>query len=541
MNTMKTMAMIGVLLAAITSSAARADVYVSQVPPDGSAPSILVFASDAIGDAAPIRVISGPSTLMVAPYAITADPVNKELYVSDFFGEAVRVYPLDADGDVAPLRNLINGPNSHLVWPRQLVVDTVNDEIIVPSFNIFDPPPAPASSIRVYPRTADGDVAPLRSIFGDNTMLDNPLSLVLDAAHDELITNSYSAGGQFVPGILTFSRADSGDTIPLRTLAGPATTILNYTNWLAHDPVNDEIYVDAVYSNEFFANLGYAVFPRTASGDVAPIRTVSGISTGLSQIAGIAFDPESERVIVSNCDDDGGDICSLNVFDSSASGNVPPIVSIAGPNTQLGAPGGIAIDGIGGFNANGAQVYKVEDDFDAAVGNPASLALEDFEAGATEAGDVVICDEPVGDLSNDDCFTPGQLISGFEVASSSGAGVAAIGSGFFGNPSTAVGAVFIGDSTIVNLTRASTTVAMDVFLYNGSDTDWITVAVYGEDGRSLGYSSVRPSAGDTKTFVGIIAPAAIARVELKPTNGGAFIDNLRFNSGDGIFSDGFDG
>src|SRR5690606_15305272 len=127
-----------------------------------------------------------------------------ELYVSDFFGEAVCVYPLDADGDVAPLRNLTNGPNSHLVWPRQLVVDTVNDEIIVPSFNIFDPPPAPASSIRVYPRTADGDVAPLRSIFGDNTMLDNPLSLVLDAAHDELITNSYSAGGQFVPGILTF-------------------------------------------------------------------------------------------------------------------------------------------------------------------------------------------------------------------------------------------------------------------------------------------------------------------------------------------------
>src|SRR5690606_37448224 len=106
MNTMKTMAMIGVLLAAITSSAARADVYVSQVPPDGSAPSILVFASDAIGDAAPIRVISGPSTLMVAPFAITADPVNNELYVSDFYGEAVRVYPLDADGDVAPLRNL---------------------------------------------------------------------------------------------------------------------------------------------------------------------------------------------------------------------------------------------------------------------------------------------------------------------------------------------------------------------------------------------------------------------------------------------------
>jgi hypothetical protein len=541
MNTMKTIAMIGVLPAAIMSSAARADVYVSQVPPDGSAPSILVFASDARGDTAPIRVISGPNTLMVAPFAITVDPVNNELYVSDFFGEAVRVYPLDADGDVAPLRNLTNGPNSHLVWPRQLVVDTVNDEIIVPSFNIFDPPPAPASSIRVYPRTADGDIAPLRSIFGDNTMLDNPLSLTLDSTHDELLTNSYSAGGPGAPGVLAFSRVDTGDAIPLRTLSGPATTILNYTNWLAHDPVNDEIYVDAVFSNEFFANLGYAVFPRTASGDVAPARTVSGVEAGLSEIAGIVYDPVNDRVIVSNCDDDGGDICSLNVFAGSASGNVPPELSIAGPSTQLGAPGGIAIDGTGGFSEIGAQVYKVADDFDAAIADPGSLALEDFEGGATEAGDVVICDEPVGELSNDDCFSPGQLMSGFGVSSSSGAGVAAVGGGFFGNPSTAVGAVFIGDSTIVELDRASTTVAMDVFLYNGSDADSITIAIYGTDGRSLGYSSVRPLAESTQTFVGVIAPAAIGRIELKATNGGAFIDNLRFDSGDGIFSDDFDG
>ena len=90
---------------------AHADVYVSQVPQDGSAPSILVFASNAVGDAAPIRVIAGPSTGLVAPFAITVDAVNNELYVSDFFGSAVHVYPLDADGDVAP-RRVVNGSNN---------------------------------------------------------------------------------------------------------------------------------------------------------------------------------------------------------------------------------------------------------------------------------------------------------------------------------------------------------------------------------------------------------------------------------------------
>ena len=191
------------LFALSATMSAQADVYVSQVPQDGSAPSILVFASNAVGDAAPIRVIAGPSTQLVAPFAITVDTVNNELYVSDFFGSAVHVYPLDADGDVAPLRSLIDGPNSLLVWPRQLVVDTVNDEIIVPSFNIFSDP---FSSIRVYPRTADGDVAPVRSLFGDATMLDNPINLVLDLAHDELITDSYAAGGPGVAGLLTFAR-----------------------------------------------------------------------------------------------------------------------------------------------------------------------------------------------------------------------------------------------------------------------------------------------------------------------------------------------
>jgi len=529
MNPFRSVSTYGALLAVAIPVVSRADVYVSQVPQDGSPPSILVFASDAIGDAAPIRVIAGPTTELVAPFAITTDPVNNELYVSDFFGSAVRVYALDADGDVAPLRTLTDGPNSVLRWPRQLVVDTVNDEIVVPSFNIFDPPPAPTSSLRVYPRTASGDVAPLRSIFGDNTLLDNPINLVLDSAHGELITNSYVG-----PAILTFPRAGDGDIAPLRRIAGGATLLDNYTNYLAHDPIGDELYADSGFGS------GYSVFPRSADGNVAPTRTVSGIETGLFSVFGLAYDSVNERVIVVNFEDDEGPPPNLSVFERLATGDVVPVVTIAGPHTQLVAPAGIAMDSAGGFSGIGAQIYRVENDFYDVIGS-ATLAIEDFEGGSAEPGDVIVCDEPVDSSSDDACFTPGTLIGGFEVTSSSGAGVAAVGSDFFGNASTALGAVFIGDSTIVRFTGGTTTFAMDVFLYNGGDSGRVNIALYGENDEPIGFSNVQPASGSTQAFLGVIAPVPVARVELTATTGGAFLDNLRFNAGDAIFADGFDG
>ena len=516
-------------------SPALADVYVADVPQDGSAPSIHVFSSNAIGDAAPIRTIAGPATELVAPFAITIDTVNAELYVSDFFGSAVLVFPLAADGNTAPIRKLVDGPNSLLRWPRQLVVDTVNDEIIVPSFNIFDPPPAPTSSLRVYPRTADGDVAPLRSVFGDSTNLDNPINLVLDLAHDELITDSYAAGGGGNAGLVTYARTADGDVPPMRAIAGGSTTFGGYTNYLAFDPAADELYADALSGG------GYAVFPRSADGDVAPTRSVSGIETNISVVKGIAYDATNSRVVVISFDEHDETLPpSLNAFARDADGDVVPEITIAGPSTGLVFPSAIAFDLGGGFSGVGAHVYKDNGDFDDAFDDPGSLTVEDFEGGSAAAGEVLICGEPVDAASNDACFTPGTLIGGFSVRSSSGAGVAAVGSDFFGNASTALGAVFIGDATIVSFGHGTTAFAMDVYLYDGGSAGRIDVFLYAEDGSTLGYSHVKPEAGATQAFLGVIAPQPVARVELRATSGGAFFDNLRFNASDPIFADGFE-
>ncbi|MDD3517903.1 MAG: hypothetical protein PHQ14_06110, partial [Chromatiales bacterium] len=184
-----------------------------------------VYADAASGDAAPLRTIAGAATQLLSAWFVAVDSVNGELYVADFIGQAVCVYPLHADGDVAPIRSLIHGANSGLDEPRAVVIDAVNDEIYVLSFN---------DSIRVFPRTASGDVAPARVIAGGNTLLDNPLGLVLDVVHDELITTSYNVGGAGVPGVLVFWNASTadGNVAPTRSIAGGNTQMGAFTNYV---------------------------------------------------------------------------------------------------------------------------------------------------------------------------------------------------------------------------------------------------------------------------------------------------------------------
>lgn len=322
----------------LAGTGALADVYVAEPGFSNGQPAILVYSSDASADEPPVRIIAGSNTGFTTPFAVTVDPVNEEIYVSEFpiFGGSgkILVFPLDADGDVAPIRSLIDGPSSQLKWPRKVAVDTVNDEIVVASFNIVDPPPAPFSSIRVYPRTADGDVAPLRSIVGDNTRLDNPIDLVVDPVHDEIITNSYNADGNGTPGIVVFPRTADGDVAPVRAIVGPSTQLGSYTNYLAYDPVHDELYADAS------AGSAYAVFPRTADGDVAPTRRVTGFTVGGDgAVFAIEYDSVHERVLVADYEDDNPDFpVSVQAFPRDADGHVPPVFSLSGEQTMLVTP-----------------------------------------------------------------------------------------------------------------------------------------------------------------------------------------------------------
>jgi hypothetical protein len=84
------------------------------------------------------------------------------------------------------------------------------------------------------------------------------------------------------PAITVHSLPASGNTAPLRTLSGAATGLVG-PRAVALDLTNDELFV----GNTINAN-SITVYARSASGNTAPLRTLSGAATGISCPLGIA-------------------------------------------------------------------------------------------------------------------------------------------------------------------------------------------------------------------------------------------------------------
>jgi MYXO-CTERM domain-containing protein len=512
------------VLALAPPGTARSDVYVGQLVP----PAVLVFATDALGDSPPIRVIAGPHTGLNNIDGITVDDEHQELYVSNFMpAGAVLVFALGANGDVAPLRTLIDGPSSQLGFPRRVAIDLVHDELVIPR---VEPPSSKQVStgdgVKIYPRTASGDVAPLRSITTSDIVLFNPTDIVLRPASDEIITNSSFAGGVLVAGLLGFPRTASGVLTPSRILTGSATHFDGFTNWLAYDPATDEIYADTGGTD------GVAVFPGAADGNVAPLRIVSGPDTALHNIRGIAFDAAQQRVIVIDSDNNFRapiDSANLRVFQRTDDGDVPAIMTVGGPSTMMLTPVAIALDRAGGFTGAGPRVLATRPGFAALVADPSALRTESFDGGPGSPG-VTFCDATLDAGSNNHCFAPGQLLGGFTVSSRSGTGVAVFGDTVLGNPSAAVGASTSGDATALAFAAPVSAVSMDVYYEQPTQKNGgVVISVYGADNRLLSVSSVYAAAPGQGVFVGVVSPIPIARVEAAPggTTGLVAIDNLQ--------------
>jgi DNA-binding beta-propeller fold protein YncE len=141
----------------------------------------------------------------------------------------------------------------------------------------------------------------------------------------------------FVPNqagnsVTVYSRTASGNAVPLRTISGVATGLHGPFS-LAVDTVNNEVVVPNSGSNSV------TVYTRTASGNVAPLRTISGAATGLNFPIGLAVDTVNNEVMVANA---GGN--SITVYSRTASGNAAPLRTISGVATGLAPPFGVAVD-----------------------------------------------------------------------------------------------------------------------------------------------------------------------------------------------------
>ena len=326
-------------LAIVAASPARADLLIGDFSGSDSSTAhpILRFSDTANGDVAPSGSFSTdlPGMRLQTPFYLTYEPVENVVYVSDFYGQAIRVYAENANGNTAPLRTFTS---PSLGQPRHAAISVEHDELFAA---------VSGCCLAAYPRTATGNIAALRFIqwggsSGSVTRLNNLTGPILRKLSDTLIVADYQQNpdSSYSGVLLSFDRTADGNAAPVSSIVGNLTMLGTNAIGPAYDEAHDEIIVVS-YDNTTSV---YRVltFAGTASGNAPPLRSIEGPAANLSGVSSIAYDPTQETIYVA---EDGYNSIPANVlaFPRAADGNVAPARVIAGANTTIGYPIGIAV------------------------------------------------------------------------------------------------------------------------------------------------------------------------------------------------------
>jgi DNA-binding beta-propeller fold protein YncE len=146
-------------------------------------PAITVYAHDAAGDTAPLRVIEGPRTQLNWPTGIVIDSERGEIYVTNDTADAILVFDVAASGDVAP-RRVLRGAKTGLKNPTGIALDKKNGEMWIANFGNH--------TATAYKLDAQGDTAPLRTVRAapggtPSLMIGNPGAMAYDPKREQLL------------------------------------------------------------------------------------------------------------------------------------------------------------------------------------------------------------------------------------------------------------------------------------------------------------------------------------------------------------------
>ena len=233
-----------------------------------------------------MRVIEGGHTrLSRTSHAIAFDEKNDEILVPNPLAEAVLVFGGGASGDEAPIRT-IQGPHTFLQDNDELALDSVHDEIIVPT----------RQAVLVFSRTANGDVAPLRIIAGPKTRLNRARGVAVDP-----VNNIIAIGNSDPQGILIFNRTDEGDVPPRSIISGPKTGIYAPKGFTIIPERKELIATIEARGVQVSRNLGESfvgIWNYTDNGDIPPKATIKGETTMLIAPRGAALDFKHQEIFV---------------------------------------------------------------------------------------------------------------------------------------------------------------------------------------------------------------------------------------------------
>jgi DNA-binding beta-propeller fold protein YncE len=282
----------------------RKEVYA--VNNDGG--GVVVFSYDQHGSVKPVRHFETPHQ----SWGISFSPSRDELAITAQQLHGVVFYRRSASDLEPPSRKTLRGYETGLADPHGVDYDEQRKELVVANhgnwtelrpYSPYDPLTKStqvyqsgrfeAPSIRIFAASAEGNTKPLRSIVGDKTGLNWPMSLEVDEARDEIIVANYGDNS-----IRFFRRTADGDVAPVRIIQGDRTGLGGPVD-VSVDVKRDELWV-ANYSDHTAL-----VFDRNASGNVAPKRIVRNAPKGapsltFSNAAAAAYDTKRDALIVPN-------------------------------------------------------------------------------------------------------------------------------------------------------------------------------------------------------------------------------------------------
>jgi hypothetical protein len=239
---------------------------------DNSGHSIYVFPGSGSGATAAIGSIDTPSTNAFTAALDAAGNIYVTLAGTGGFNE-IAEYAAGSMGSVSPVRDL-KGSNTHLNFAYQHDMNVAPDGTIVALMRTISTQCPVPWEIDVYSKTANGNAPPTRTIAGSNTMLSQGWP-VMDATGTVYV--ALNATNQ----ILIFNAGDAGNVAPDRIIQGSSTGL--------NDPMDMTITPDgklAVMNQGNLTNETITEYPLSASGNVSPVNTITGIGYAES----ISFD-----------------------------------------------------------------------------------------------------------------------------------------------------------------------------------------------------------------------------------------------------------
>ncbi len=256
------------------------------------------------GNKPPDRRLSGTTSTFNFPHMLYYRESTDELYVTSLFTNEIQIFAgaRTMSAGATPTR-VIGGASTLLDEPHGLWIDEQRDMIYV-ACRLGEPTaPTTRGQVLVWhsASTANGNIAPNRTIGGAATNLDQPFNTFIDPARDYLyVANANGASAN--RGVVIFHSASTvtGSPVPNRQIAGPT-----FSPFAGAHPTVHNVQVDLVRDHLYVASHDQDVFvfhnASTATGDIPADRTLTGFKHAL----GLYYVEADDVLYVSDADESG--------------------------------------------------------------------------------------------------------------------------------------------------------------------------------------------------------------------------------------------